>query len=347
MCTDRALPNQQLSEVERISRTQVNRASNALKVLAVIPGDLSTFNFARTQVECLIGLGVNIRTFSLMSRTSPSGLLQACLALRKELKEFKPDIVHAHFGTMTAFLCAVSSRIPLVISFKGSDLYLHPESGPVRARIAFLLSQLACLRASRVICVSRRLRDRLWWRRNRATVIPDGINLKMFRPQKKEEARTLLGWPQDERVVVFNGENQPRLKGLALVKSAMRIAERMVGPIRLVCLDVPFELMPTCLSAADCLLLASMYEGSPNVVKEAMACNLPVVATDVGDVPERLANVEPSRVVPHDAAAFGRAIAETLSDARRSNGRSQLAECADAKVAESVRLVLEMAAHRN
>lgn len=347
MCTDRAFPNEHLPREDRYSSNQVNCAAKPLKVLAVIPGDLSTFNFARNQVAFLINLGLDIRTFPLMSRTSLSGILKECLALRKELKQFKPDILHAHFGTITAFVCAVSNNVPLVISYKGSDLYLHPDSGPVRARIAFLISQLASLRASRIICVSRRLRDRLWWRRNCTTVIPDGVNMKLFQPRKKEDARAILGWPQNERVVVFNGNKQPRLKGMPLVKDAIKIAEAVVGPIRLVCLDVPFELMPMCLSAADCLLLASMYEGSPNVVKEAMACNLPVVSTDVGDVSERLANVEPSRVVAHDPTAFGQAIAEILCERRRSNGRSQLAECAESRVAESVRHVLEVVADCN
>src|SRR5207248_3056525 len=76
-------------------------------------------------------------------------------------------------------------------------------------------------------------------------------------------------------------------------------------------------------NAADCLLHASTSEGSANVIKEAMACNLPVVATPVGDAAERLAGVTPSFVCPADVELLARAVAECVHPARRSNGREQ------------------------
>lgn len=307
-----------------------------LRVLAVIPGDESTFDFARNQVACLSALGVEIRCVYLLSRTSPLGLIRSCREVRREIARFCPHIVHSHFGTVTSFVAAISSTTPVVISYKGSDLYVNPELNSVRARLAVLLSQISSLRAKRVICVSRRLRSRLWWRQNRAVVVPDGINLNRFRPQPKEVARQILGWPRSERIVIFNGAKQPRLKGLRLVQRAIKVAEASMGPIRLILLDVPSERMPTCLSAADCLAMASVYEGSPNVLKEALACNLPVVTTDVGDVVERLQNVHPSRVVPRNVHDFGEAIADVLREGRPSNGRDQVHMCDEAYVAKAV-----------
>ena len=74
------------------------------------------------------------------------------------------------------------------------------------------------------------------------------------------------------------------------------------------------------MSAADCLIMTSVHEGSPNVVKEALMCDLPVVATPVGDVPERLADVDPSWQ-GEDEIALGEALVECLREPRRSNGR--------------------------
>src|SRR5439155_20202719 len=101
-------------------------------------------------------------------------------------------------------------------------------------------------------------------------------------------------------------------KGSKFVGSAIRLAEQAVGPIQLVVLDgrVPPGLVPLYLNASDCLVLASVTEGSPNIVKEALACNLPVVATDVGDVAERVKEVSPPRVVKRDVLEFAKGLAE-------------------------------------
>jgi len=317
----------------------------SLRVLAVVPGDGqgSSFIFVRRQVASLANVGVNVRTFFVRSRISPVGIAKEWGRLRREIRQFRPHLVHAHYGTVTSFLCAVATSIPLVITFRGNDLGDDPDISLLRSRLGQVLSQLSCLRAKGIICVSRLLHDRLWWHQSRAVVIPTGVDLDVFRPQRRDQARALLGWEQGERVVVFDEGCAPRRKGLKFLQSAIRLAEQTVGPIRLVILDrsIPPELVPRYLSASDCLALASVFEGSPNIVKEALACNLPVVATDVGDVSERLREVFPSRVVKRDVVEFANALTDVLLDGRRSNGREQVEDCSLPRVAEAIRSVYE------
>jgi glycosyltransferase involved in cell wall biosynthesis len=106
--------------------------------------------------------------------------------------------------------------------------------------------------------------------------------------------------------------------------------------------EVPPDQMPLYLNAADCLVLASESEGSPNIVKEALACNLPIAA--VGDVAERLRDVNPSRVVHRDAHELGMAIADILAQQKRSNGRNKVAELADDRIASQLKTIYQAAA---
>jgi teichuronic acid biosynthesis glycosyltransferase TuaC len=314
-----------------------------IRVLAVIPAGRGVA-YATRQVSSLLDVSVDVRTFFLLSRTSPPTLMKEYKRLRREIHQFRPHVLHAHFGTMTSFLCAaVSSAAPLVITFRGSDLNRDPEVSFLRSFLGRLLSQISCLRGKRIVCMTRQLRDRLWWGRSRAVVIPDGIDLNLFRPQPKDHARRLLRWKQGAPIVVFHGGNRPRLKGLHFVQAAVRFAEKDLGPIQLMNLDgsVPPELVPYYLNAADCLALASVTEGSPNIVKEALACNLPVVATDVGDVAERLNGIHPSRVVRREVSEFGSALTEVLLENRSSNGREHVENLALVHVAEAIRSVYE------
>src|SRR6516162_4847741 len=177
-----------------------------LHVLAVVPGDGqgASYIFARRQIKSLADTGVSLRTFFVRSRTSPLTIVSEWSRLRREIRQFRPHLLHAHYGTVTSFLCAVSSSIPLVITFRGNDLGDDPDIGLIRTRLGQMLSHISCLRAKRIICVSQRLRELLWWHRDRAAVIPTGIDMNLFRPQPKYEARMLLGWDQKERIVIFD-----------------------------------------------------------------------------------------------------------------------------------------------
>ena len=152
-------------------------------------------------------------------------------------------------------------------------------------------------------------------------MIPSGIDTKTFCPQPRDDARAMLAWDPKERIVLFNGMNRV-LKRPDLARAAVEVARRRCGPVRLMELDGTQspDVIPVMMNAADCLILTSDYEGSPNVVKEAIASGLPVVLRDVGDVRQRLANVEPSKLAGDTAEELGEALAEILQCHARSNG---------------------------
>ena len=311
-----------------------------LKVLAVIPhsGGPASMIFAKRQVAAIQGSGIACESFLLSSRTSPIRLWMEYRRFRTLVKDFQPDVVHAHFGTVTALFTAFVAQVPIVITFRGSDLNPAPGDNAIRSWIGRVFSQLAALRAARIICVSDQIRDRLWWRRERTAVIPSGVDTKLFFARPRNEARARLGWPEAEQVVVFNAGSNPVGKRLDLARLAAAEAEKICGPIRLMVLtgQVPPTEMPFYLSAADSLLFTSDWEGSPNVVKEALACGLPVVSVDVGDVRKRISGCRHSRVVERSPGALGGALAEVIMAKAREHDAPLMSEVSDAAIAAKI-----------
>src|SRR5262249_14331892 len=119
----------------------------------------------------------------------------------------------------------------------------------------------------------------------KAHIIPNGVDLQTFRPMDSREARTLLGLTESKRYILFAGRPDVPRKGFSLARAAvMNAITRMAEPLELIPLSgvVP-DRVPLYMNACHALLMTSFLEGSPNVVKEAMACNLPVVSVPVGD----------------------------------------------------------------
>jgi glycosyltransferase involved in cell wall biosynthesis len=280
--------------------------------------------WADRQISALQDIGVRVSTFDIGTSHSPLRLRRKWRELREAVRDSRPDIVHARYGTLVAVL-SVCSGVPAVITFAGSDLLPGAGISRLRTYLGICLSNLAALRARKIICVSNQLRQALWWRRKVAVVIPDGVNLAAFCPEPREVARRRLGWPIEPEVVLLDALRDPINKGLDIAREAMVIVrkKRPQAELRVISGVSPHE-MPAYYNAADVLLCASRQEGSPNVVKEALACNLPVVSTRVGDVADRLAGVEPSRLVQREPHQIARALVDILSQRRRSNGRQKV-----------------------
>jgi glycosyltransferase involved in cell wall biosynthesis len=318
----------------------------ALRVVFVIPAGRqgNSMIFARRQAEGMRRQGVEVWTYFLRSRTSLLSLVREFGRFRRELRRHRPQVVHAHFGTMTALFAGFAAgRLPLVITYRGSDLNDAPGRTSLRAGLGLLLSQLAALRAARMVCVSEALRRRLWWRRGRVTVLATGVDPQEFRPEPKSAARQRLGWNDAERVVLFNAGSDPRVKRWDLARAAVAEAQRAVPQLRCEVMDgeVPPGLVPTLMNGADCLLVTSDREGSPAVILEAIACGLPVVSVDVGDAAERLRGVRHSCIAPRDARALGAALAGMVTPPRRTDGPLRVGEFSAAAVAARLRGIYE------
>src|SRR5256714_1765626 len=213
----------------------------------------------------------------------------------------RPDryaLVHAQFGQ--SGLLALPRRLPLVVTFRGSDVLgiISDRRGrnTLRGHLLQSASRFVARRADAVIVVSEHMRAQL---RTAAPVhvIPSGLDLDLFRPIPKEVARKQLGMDSAARLVLFVGRTHQARKRYALAQTAVELLnERLAaageaGVQLIVAWGVPHGQIPIYMNAADVLVVTSMQEGSPNVVKEALACNLPVVSVSVGDVPERLRGV--------------------------------------------------------
>jgi glycosyltransferase involved in cell wall biosynthesis len=264
------------------------------------------------------------------------GVVRELIRLRREIASIDPHVVHAHYGTTTALVSVLAGRRPLVITFRGSDLNGTAAVSRLRSTMGVAMSQVAALSATEIICVSERLRHVLWWRRGSVNVIPSGIDANVFRPIPIAEARGALGWAPDHRVVLFNASRKSIGKRLDLAQAAVAEAEKLVPGSRMEVLDghVDPSRIVTLMNGADCLLMKIDVEGSPNVIKEALACNLPIVSVDVGDVRERVTGVLPGRIVERDPQLLGAAIAEILAKPVRSNGREAIAEITTNRIAE-------------
>jgi glycosyltransferase involved in cell wall biosynthesis len=300
-----------------------------MRVLSVLPLPVvpSGMVFARRQIESLEKLGVENRSFFIPSKNlSLLSAFRSFGKLRKEIRSFKPDIIHVHYGLLYAFMAAFSSLRPLVITFQGSDINTIRSRSLFRNVYGQILSNLAGLRARILICVSPNLLKNIRWGKNKVIIVPPGINTEVFREMDREQCRGILGWNREDKVVLFNANN-PVVKRLDLAKETLEYLVKEIPGARLEVLDGTLEddsRIPVLLNASDALLICSDSEGSPTMVKEALACNCPVVGVDVGDVRQRLEGVNRCVVAEKDPLKLAVALKQVVGSGRSADGRKKL-----------------------
>lgn len=305
----------------------------AMRVLTVTPelptpGRPGSMAPTARQIDSLRALGIDMDVLEI---TGLSKLKYPKARLTQHARLASADLIHAHFG-YCGWLARSQRGTPVVVSFMGDDLLGTPG---VDGRVGRL--SRAVVRANRwlarwvdaVIVKSAEMARVV--APVEAHVVPNGVDMQTFQPMDKQAARATLGWTEEGRYVLFPGNPKNPRKGFDLAQRLVRhAAERTAEPIQLVPLwGVSPEQVPLYMNGCDAMVMTSLIEGSPNVVKEAMACNLPAVSVPVGDVPEMVrgldgCGVDGYVVCPREAGVLGEALAELLTSGAPSGGRAAL-----------------------
>jgi teichuronic acid biosynthesis glycosyltransferase TuaC len=296
-----------------------------------------TSHFIARQADFLRAAGVAVDVFAFRGSKSPLRYISAWFGLRRRLRRQAYDVVHAQFGQSA--LLALPKRHPLVVTFRGDDVLgiVGSDGRYTRAgRILQRLSRLMARRADAVIVVSSHMRQYLD-RPGPLHVIPSGLDLDRFRYTSREEARRRLRLPPDKSLVLFVGDPGEARKRYGLAREAVELLARSFPSELVLAWRVPHGDMPLYLSACDALVFTSLHEGSPNAVKEALACDLPVVSVPVGDVPERLRDVAGCTVCADDRAeTIAAALEPVLRRRQRVAGRAAVRSLDERALTERV-----------
>lgn len=328
------------------SNTKTDSSSKKeLKVLFVASGNKKGGNvssFVRSQYESLVVAGLDMRLFP-VSGHGWWAYLKGVWRLRQMVRREKPDIIHAHYSTcgfVASLAClGLWHRPKIMVSILGS----FPTRNAKWRRVRWAIQHLW----DGALTKSERTRNQLGLD---LPVIPNGVNLKIFQVKSKEESKKEIGWNIDAarldssnldaahsgkiKYIIWCSNPARPEKNWGLAKAAIKELENErlseLGKVELVPVyDKTPDEVCTYMNAADCLLLTSVSEGSPNVIKEAMACNCPIVTTDVGDVNERLHDLDGCYVAPSGDLSFvicnlAEAIVKALEFGKRTEGRKRI-----------------------
>ena len=287
-----------------------------MKVLFIASGNHETPSAILTnQAEALKSEGVDVEWYLLKGK-GIKGYLRNVKPLRKYLKEHKYDAIHAHFS-LSAFVASWAGAKALIVSLMGDDVK--------KARWYKFIVQLfaACYRWKAIIVKSNDMYRDLGMKR--VLVIPNGVNLDRFKRMDKAECQKRLRWSPEKKHILFPAVATRPVKDCALAEAAVA----HLPNVELHAFEnTPNEETPYWYNAADVVLLTSKWEGSPNAIKEAMACSRPIVSNNVGDVAERTSGVDGCYVINKDDRSkmiveLAKALAEALKF-EKTKGREKI-----------------------
>ena len=284
--------------------------------------------FVEEQARVLQKQGCEVVFFGVQGK-GLIGYLRCLPALKRAIQQHQPDLIHAHYG-LSGLLANLQRRVPVVTTYHGSDINVPA----VRrfSKIAMRLSAHNIFVSQRNVALALSPNGFITSRlKKRYTLLPCGVNLTDDQLLSRSEARKTLGIEDDAKVVLFAGAFANAVKDAPLAQEAVSFASNLspiASNLTLQELRGFSRAEVNCwMCAANSLLLTSKTEGSPQVIKEAMACGCPIVSVDVGDVAERVSGVEGCYIVrtrePKDIAE---ALQRAITFEGKTNGRERILE---------------------
>ncbi len=265
--------------------------------------------FIEEQADALRKAGVEVEYYGVVGK-GIWGYLKTRKSLIQKIRDFQPDVIHAHYG-LCGLLANLQRKVPVVTTYHGSDINV-----PKILRF----SKIAMRLSKWNIFVSQRNVDIVRPKKHFA-LLPCGVNLENFIMRTREHARKTLGWNNEEKKILFTGAFDNKVKNATLAQEAVgRLSKVELVELK----GYNREQMANLFYAADALLMTSFTEGSPQVIKEAMACSCPIVSVDVGDVAERIAGLDKCYIAERTSEDIAAKLQLVLQDTCRTQGREQL-----------------------
>lgn len=290
-----------------------------MKVLFVSSGNSKwgITPIVKAQGESLKKQGIELEFFPIQGK-GMWGYLQNLPLLNRRLDEFRPDLVHAHYS-LSAIAASLVCRAPMVVSLMGSDTVVSPIN---RMFIRFF----DAIRWQALIVKSESMKHNI--KLSNASIIPNGVDIAHFHPLVQSDCKHQVGFATNKKQVIWLANPERYSKNIELASIAFKILNANKIEFKIIH-DISHDQVPIYLNAADILLLTSRWEGSPNIIKEAMACNCPIVATNVGDVRHVLGDIEGCFITsfnPADVATKIESALKFVERRGRTNGRQRILE---------------------
>lgn len=290
--------------------------------------------FVREHVDSVRKRGIDVEVFVTNARYGKDIYVRSLPRLRARMATGGHDLIHAQhtFSVLQVktLQMVVPHRVPLLLTFHEGETFVPPTTenpaarGVKRLVYAHAPKRLALSFVDALVTVEERLPSLLKYEKP-FDVIPPGVDIDLFKPMDTLESRRALGWEPRRQYVFFPASpSRSFLKGYDLFEACKEHltaedVEFVTGG------EIPHAEMPVYMNASDVVVQTSRYEASPMVVKEAMACNRPVVATPVGDVSKIMADLPGHFITTFDAARIAGDIRRALTcDGRPTQGRRRI-----------------------
>jgi glycosyltransferase involved in cell wall biosynthesis len=284
--------------------------------------------FVEDQVESVRREGIEVDVFIIKGWKSKFDYIWSIFRFWARLLTRRYDIIHAHY-VFSGIIARMQFLYPVVLTHHGLEAFCGWQRFP-----SIVITRLV----DKVIVRTQEMKDKL--KCDVAEIIPSGIDFNLFKPMPREEARKILGISSQNKkkvLVLLGGAKVRPEKRLDIAESAIALAREKDIDIELeLVTDKPHEMIPIYMNACDVLLLVSNAEGSPNVVKEAMACNLPVVSVPVGDVPDLIGDTQGCFLCSHDPSDVAEKLLLALENPMRTDGRSKLEHLRQEAIAKRI-----------
>lgn len=309
-----------------------------MKILFVYSGNKSNGigpiiqNQANSIKEC----GIEIDYFPIVGK-GLNGYYRATKNLRTHLMHNNYHVFHAHYS-LSGIVCSLSGCKPLIVSLMGSDL---KQNTILRYLVAFF----QIFYWKHTIVKSKDMFKSLVFKKS-ASIIPNGVNLDKFRPIDKKTSVSYSKYDDKKINILFAANPKRPEKNYMLAKNSfdlLKINNKELHTLE----NIPNELMPYYYNSSDVVLLTSKWEGSPNVIKEAMACNRPIVTTNVGDVNETIGNTQGCFITENDKNIIAEKIKQAISYTKGTNGRNNIQHLDEKVIASKIILLYKKYANYN